>query len=573
MKVNNIYKFVSIVLLILVVKSGIAQQLYINNLYNQCNYIINPALAGSQGYTEAFLNSRNQWIGLEGAPSTTIVGIHTPLKTKSGLGFILVNDNSHLIQSNSGAFTYSYKLPLSSKIDHSLSLGLSAGFIEKHLNLANVNADERDPILTSDLYDGIAFDASFGINYNLFGLNVGAAFPQLLDNDLRYKINSLEDEYKFMLNRHLIFHASYTFNIRKKKFDDNLKESKSKDVVLKVIPSVLYKSLPNYPEQIDYSLLFVNKNNHWFGASYRPSLSSMVFMAGINIFKDYNVGYAYEYSTAGIAGYTAGTHEIMIRFNLTKKEITKADARIINIMEGNQDKILKDIEDLKKKFDRNNKSIIDSLQNQIRLLKQSNDHNYPGQLEDLKNEVLRLRDMVNNGTISGIEISELDNLLKQIEDLQNATGTSDMSNLADEIKNLRAEINELKQNHLSGQDSAVVDSLKVEIDNLKQYITNFVNENVVEIKKDSNGDYLEEDIRDGCYIIIHAFRSFNSAKRAVRIEKEKGVKSSIIFNKDRGWYYIYIRRFDELNDALPVMKNERINSEHKEAWVHIYKNS
>ncbi|MBT3210269.1 MAG: PorP/SprF family type IX secretion system membrane protein [Bacteroidetes bacterium] len=573
MKINNIYKFVIIVLLIIVVKSGIAQQLYINNLYNQCNYIINPSLAGSKGYTEAFLNSRNQWIGLEGAPKTTIVGIHTALKKNSGLGFILVNDRSHLIQNNSGAATYSYKLNLSKNVEHSLRLGLSAGFVEKHLNLANVNADDRDPILTSDLYDGIAFDASFGINYNLYGLNIGAAFPQLLDNDLRYQINSLADDYKFMLNRHLMFHASYTFKIRKKKFDNELKESKSKNVALMVIPSVLYKSLPNYPEQIDYSLLFVNKKNHWLGAIYRPSLSSVVFMAGINIFKNYNLGYAYEYSTDGMASYTAGTHEIMIRFDLTRKAVRKADSRIIHIMEGNQEKILEDIEDLKKNFDEKHNSILDSLQAQLSSLKESKGSNYDEQLEAMKNELLSLRDKVVDGTITGIELNEIDKLLGQIEKLQNPEEQKELSEMAEEIEYLKKEIEKLKQRQFGSQDNISVDSLKMELDNLKQYIKNFVNENVVELKKDSNGDYLEEDIRDGCYIIIHAFRNFEGAKRAVRIEKSKGVNSSIIHNKDRGWYYIYIKRFDELNDALPVMRNERKNSEHTDAWVHIYKNN
>jgi type IX secretion system PorP/SprF family membrane protein len=46
------------------------------------NYIINPAVAGIENYTDVKISHRHQWVGLDGAPVTTYITIHGPM-TKS----------------------------------------------------------------------------------------------------------------------------------------------------------------------------------------------------------------------------------------------------------------------------------------------------------------------------------------------------------------------------------------------------------------------------------------------------------------------------------------------------------
>ena len=44
------------------------------------NYIINPAVAGIENYTDVKISHRHQWVGIQDAPVTTYLTIHGPLK-------------------------------------------------------------------------------------------------------------------------------------------------------------------------------------------------------------------------------------------------------------------------------------------------------------------------------------------------------------------------------------------------------------------------------------------------------------------------------------------------------------
>jgi len=57
-----------------------AQQLPHYTQYVLNNYIINPAVAGIENYTDVKISHRHQWVGIDGAPVTTYLTIHGPLK-------------------------------------------------------------------------------------------------------------------------------------------------------------------------------------------------------------------------------------------------------------------------------------------------------------------------------------------------------------------------------------------------------------------------------------------------------------------------------------------------------------
>ena len=46
------------------------------------NYIINPALSGIENYTDVKISSRDQWVGLNGAPRTMYLTVHSPIGKK-----------------------------------------------------------------------------------------------------------------------------------------------------------------------------------------------------------------------------------------------------------------------------------------------------------------------------------------------------------------------------------------------------------------------------------------------------------------------------------------------------------
>src|SRR4028119_333752 len=60
--------------------ASFAQQLPHYTQYILNNFIINPAVAGIENYTDVKISHRHQWVGIDGAPVTTYLTIHGPLK-------------------------------------------------------------------------------------------------------------------------------------------------------------------------------------------------------------------------------------------------------------------------------------------------------------------------------------------------------------------------------------------------------------------------------------------------------------------------------------------------------------
>jgi len=94
-------------------------------MYNTLS--VNPAYAGSKGVMNISALHRQQWIGLDGAPTTQTLFIHSPLKNKKmGLGFSVVNDRIGPLNQTFFYADYSYTVKLAEKLK--LSFGVKAGF-------------------------------------------------------------------------------------------------------------------------------------------------------------------------------------------------------------------------------------------------------------------------------------------------------------------------------------------------------------------------------------------------------------------------------------------------------------
>ena len=65
--------------------------MFTNYLFNAL--VFNPAYAGSNDHLSVNLIHRQQWVGLEGAPLTQSLTVHSPVKNeRTGVGLSIVND-------------------------------------------------------------------------------------------------------------------------------------------------------------------------------------------------------------------------------------------------------------------------------------------------------------------------------------------------------------------------------------------------------------------------------------------------------------------------------------------------
>ncbi len=134
-----------------------AQQQPYYTQYILNNFILNPALAGIQNYWDIKVSYRNQWVGLQGAPTTLYLTVNGPLgKTQydyetpitvpdvraknlgakqslmeytappahSGLGFTILNDKTGPLNRIAAYGSYAYHIPVGVKpVEYGLFLG------------------------------------------------------------------------------------------------------------------------------------------------------------------------------------------------------------------------------------------------------------------------------------------------------------------------------------------------------------------------------------------------------------------------------------------------------------------
>ena len=84
---------------------------YTNYMYNTS--VINPAYAGTRESLSISGVYRSQWVGLDGAPVTSTVTAHTPLRNATmGLGLSFINDEIGPAVENSLSVDFSYHIDL-----------------------------------------------------------------------------------------------------------------------------------------------------------------------------------------------------------------------------------------------------------------------------------------------------------------------------------------------------------------------------------------------------------------------------------------------------------------------------
>src|SRR5690606_2407383 len=130
---------------------AVAQNLPVYNSYYINPYLYNPAEAATD-YAYVFVNHRQQWMNIEGAPVLTTVNFNTRFDNSRGaIGVKMSNFQRGLLNTSDFALTYAYGIGLSEK--SKLYFALSGGAITNNINLDE--ADMSDPAVASYLADNI----------------------------------------------------------------------------------------------------------------------------------------------------------------------------------------------------------------------------------------------------------------------------------------------------------------------------------------------------------------------------------------------------------------------------------
>lgn len=152
--------------LVLVVVSPFAwgQQPLIYNHFYFNPYLYNPSYIAPSGYSELFLNYRNQWAGIKGAPITATVNLHVPFNYKSGIAVNFYNDEAGVLRTTSGMLSFAYNVYLGQRVEnnHRIGFGLSVGVTNSYVDIGEVDNPDDPAIATNNT---LYLDGQVGIHY------------------------------------------------------------------------------------------------------------------------------------------------------------------------------------------------------------------------------------------------------------------------------------------------------------------------------------------------------------------------------------------------------------------------
>ncbi len=308
--------YIILLLLLVLVADLKAQILPLYSQYVLNGFMVNPAVAGSDGYTSFNTTARQQWLGFSEAPRTYSASWQTRVLKKSykiinrpvtndnrlkpstkgrvGLGAYLINDVNANVARTGLSFSYAYHIYLGRQ---QLSFGLAAKAFQYRINSSELTfGEDGDPVLNGIKTVAYSPDADVGILFTDASYFVGFSVSNLLETALK---TGGSDIAGFETPRHYWLMGTYNFRLS--------------DMV-ELEPGALFKTPEIWDPQGDITLKVIIDEQFWGGLSYRTD-NSMVLLLGVRI-DGLFFGYSFDWAFSEIANYNYGSHEITLAYKI-----------------------------------------------------------------------------------------------------------------------------------------------------------------------------------------------------------------------------------------------------------------
>ena len=268
---------------------------------------VNPAYAGSRGQLSIAALYRSQWVGLDGAPKSQTLNLHSPIRNSQlGYGISIVNDDigNGVVQETYFDAVLSYTIDVS--LEGKLSFGLKAGGNLLNLDFQGLRNFDVEPVNVDNIENKFSPNVGIGIYYHTNSFYAGLSAPNLFQTDHfdnnQTDANAVQFLSKERINFYLI--TGYVFDI-----GGNTKFK----------PALLTKVVGGAPLQMDFSGSFLFNDKFSIGAAYRWD-AAVSAMFGFQISEQLMLGLAYDRETTDLGGtqFNDGSFEVFLRFELVK---------------------------------------------------------------------------------------------------------------------------------------------------------------------------------------------------------------------------------------------------------------
>lgn len=274
------------------------------SMHYQGQLSVNPAFAGSSGNINMTAVSRQQWVGFEGAPATTVAGVDGSVKLfdrQHGFGIVIMNDEIGAFNSLMMNFNYAYRIETEYG---EIGLGLKLGLLNTKFDGSKLNAipgqkaggyhQENDEALVKSKVSGSAPDVGFGAHYQSAGFFVGMSVVHL-----NHPKPAFNEDLEWGVKPAMFLSSAYLYKLKNKKFS--------------LEPRMMVKSdFSSFQFELGAALHY---NDRLWGALGFRYQEAVVVQIGAVVAGNVKLGYGYDLNVSKLSGYQGGTHEIMLGYN------------------------------------------------------------------------------------------------------------------------------------------------------------------------------------------------------------------------------------------------------------------
>ena len=287
---------------------GNAQQMPLYSQYMLNGFILNPAVAGSEGYSAINVTAREQWAGFANGPATFGASFQTRVMKKSyrnrrlsvhkkvklastnsnvGVGVHLFNHRNGAVSRTGFKGTYAYHIRMQ---ESQLSFGLSLVALQYRLDDDKITFKYDGDELWAGAHKSVFIpDADFGVFFSSPVFWIGFSAEQLFESVLKFGDSGYD---RFVLQRHFYLMGGYDFQLSRK---------------LVFTPSLLMKYSEEGNFQVDLSGKLYYDQLFWTGLTYRTG-QSIIVLTGVSVDR-FIFGYAVGMGLHTIDKRSLGTHE------------------------------------------------------------------------------------------------------------------------------------------------------------------------------------------------------------------------------------------------------------------------
>lgn len=300
----SIVRLLLVTLALLVMGTLSAQQdaQYTQYMYNTVS--VNPGYAGSRGHMSIAALYRAQWVGLDGAPKTQTLNLHTPVGYGGvGMGISIVNDQIGPTSETYFDLDFSYSVQASDEARISFGVKASAHLLDvrfSELNQDYTNPGGPDPTLQQDIQNRFSPNVGAGVYYHTDKFYAGLSVPRILET--RHFDSSSLSTANEQMNYYFI--TGYVWDI---------------SPMWKFKPTVLAKVVSGAPLQLDFSANAMFNEKFILGAAYRWD-AAISGLAGFQVTPELMIGMAYdrEITELGSAVFNDGSFEVILRYDFIR---------------------------------------------------------------------------------------------------------------------------------------------------------------------------------------------------------------------------------------------------------------